>query len=157
MMLQQRQNCPIFQPPVETLVPTPHPILHCLIVSWIRHAPWTLHFLGHLPSVSIVQLHPFVLIQPMRQASAKQFDVCILTSSIRPINPHDIPCKNIHPNLAPQSAFPFKLEWRKRVSWDGWTLLWDEYISAISLDEAAVQAATIFPAFKNKLEEIRWV
>jgi hypothetical protein len=155
MTVQQRQICPIFQPPVETLMTTLHPILHRLVLSQIRHAPWTLHFLGRLPNVSIVCLHPFVLIQPMRQATAKIFDVCTLTSSIRSIYPHDIPCNNIHPNLVPQSAFPFKLEQRKRVSWDGWTLLWDVYISAIYTDEAVVQTATIFPAFKNNLEEIR--
>jgi hypothetical protein len=155
MTVQGRQNCPIFQPPVKTLVPTPHLILHCLVLGRIQQAPWTLHFLGCLPNVSIVCLHPFVLIQPMRQATAKKNDVCILTSSIRSINPHDIPCKNTHPNLVPQSAFPFKLEERKRVSWDGWTLLWDGYISAIYTDEAVVQTATIFPAFKNNLEEIR--
>ncbi len=57
---------------------------------------------------------PFVLIQPMHQATTKKIDVCILTSSIRSINPHDIPCNNIHPNLVPQSAFPFKLEQRKK-------------------------------------------
>jgi hypothetical protein len=89
----------------------------------------------------------------MRQATAKKIDFCILTSSIRLINPHNIPCKNIHANLVPQSAFPFKLEQRKRVSWDGWTLLWDAYIIAIYTDEAVVQTATIFPAFKNNLEE----
>ncbi len=73
------------------------------------------------------------------------------------INPHNIPCKNIHPNLVPQSTFPFKLKWRKMVSCDGWTLLWDAYISAIYTDEAVFQTATIFPAFKNNLEEMRWV
>ncbi len=73
MMVQRRQNRPIFQPPVETLVPTPHPILHHLVLGWIRRAPWTLHFLGRLPNVSIVRLHPFVLIQPMCQAMAKKW------------------------------------------------------------------------------------
>ncbi len=71
MTIQWRQNCPIFQPPIETLVPTPHPILHHLVLGRIRCAPWTLHFLGCLPNVSIVHLHPYVLIQPMRQATTK--------------------------------------------------------------------------------------
>ena len=73
MTVQQCQNRPIFQPPVETLVPTPHPILHRLVLSRIRRPPWTLHFLGRLPNVSIVRLHPFVLIQPMCQAMAKKW------------------------------------------------------------------------------------
>ncbi len=111
--VQRRQNCPIFQPPIETLVPTPHPILPRLVLRRVWRAPWTLHFLGCLPNVSIVHLYPFVLIQSMRQARAKKFDVCILTSSIRSINPHDIPCKNVHPDLVLQSAFPFKLEQKK--------------------------------------------
>jgi hypothetical protein len=51
--------------------------------------------------------------------------------------------------------FPLNLNKEKRVSWDGWTLLWDAYISAIYTDEAIVQTAAIFPAFKNNLEEIR--
>jgi hypothetical protein len=91
----------------------------------------------------------------MRQATAKKIDVKILTSSIRFINPQDIPCKNTPPNLVPQSASPFKLEQRKRVSWDGWALLWDAYISAIYTDEAVVQTATIIPASENILEEIQ--
>ncbi len=113
MTIQWHQNCPIFQLPVETLMPTPHPILHRLVLGPIQCAPWTLHFLGCLPNVSIVHLHPFVLIQPMRQATTKNFDVWILTSSIRFINPHAVPCKNIHPNLVPRSTFPFKLEQKK--------------------------------------------
>ncbi len=100
---------------------------------------------------------PFCTHPTNAPSHCKKNDVWILTSSVLSINPHDIPCKNIHPNLVPQSAFPFKLEQRKRVSWDGWTLLWDAYISAIYTDEAVVQTATIFPAFKNNLEEIRWV
>ncbi len=72
MTVQRCQNCPIFQPPVETLVPTMHPFLHCLVLGRIRRAPWTLHFLGCLPNVSIVRLHFFVLIQSMHQATAKK-------------------------------------------------------------------------------------
>ncbi len=71
MTIQWHQNCPIFQPPIKTLVPTLHLILHCLVLGQIQRAPWTLHFLGCLPNVSIVHLHPFVLIQPMRQATTK--------------------------------------------------------------------------------------
>ncbi len=70
---------------------------------------------------------------------------------------HNISGKNIFPNLILQSTFPFKLEQRKRVAWDGWTLLRDAHISAIYTDEAVIQTATIFPAFKNNLEVIRWV
>ena len=134
---------------------TPHPILHLLIFGWIRCTPWALDLWQSLANVSIVCFHPFMFIQPMSQATAKKIDVRILTSSIGSINLHNISVKNIHPNLIPQSTFPFKLEQRKRVSWDGWTLLWDAYISAIYTDEAVVQTATIFPAFKNNLEEIR--
>jgi hypothetical protein len=96
-----------------------------------------------------------MFIQPMSQAIAKKNDVGILTSSVGSINPHDIYGKNIHPNLIPQSTFPFKLEQRKRVAWDGWTLLRDAHISAIYTDEAVIQTATVFPAFKNNLEVIR--
>jgi hypothetical protein len=56
-------------------------------------------------------------------ANAKNFDVRILSSSIGSVNPNDIPGKNIHPNLVPQSTSPFNFERRKRVAWDGWTLL----------------------------------
>jgi hypothetical protein len=91
----------------------------------------------------------------MSQATAKNFDVGILSSSVGSVKPQDISGKNIHPNLVPQSTFPFKLEQRKRVAWDGWTLLRDAHISAIYTDEAVIQTATIFPAFKNNLEEIR--
>jgi hypothetical protein len=95
-----------------------------------------------------------MFVQPMSQATAKNFNVDILTSCVRSFNPHDISGKNIHPNLIPQSTFPFKLERRKRVSWDGWTLLWDAHISAIHTDEAVIQTATIFPTFENNLDEI---
>ena len=82
-------------------------------------------------------------------------DVRILSSSVGSVNPHNISGNNIHPNLVPQSTFPFKLEQRKRVAWDGWTLLRDAHISAIYTDEAVIQTATIFPAFEINLEEIR--
>jgi hypothetical protein len=91
----------------------------------------------------------------MSQATAKKNDVGILTSSIWSINPHNICGKNIHPNLVLQSTFPTKLQQRKSVSWDGWTLLQDAHISAIYTDEAVIQTATIFPDFNNNLEKIR--
>jgi hypothetical protein len=96
-----------------------------------------------------------MFIQPMSQATAKKIDVGRLTSSVGSVNRHDISGKNIHPNLVPQSTFPFKLEQRKMVAWDGWTLLQDVHISAIYTDEAVIQTATIFPAFKNNLEVLR--
>ena len=82
-------------------------------------------------------------------------DVGILTSSVGSVNPHNISGKNINLNLIPQSKFPFKLELRKKVAWDGWTLLWDAHISVIYTDEAVIQTSTIFPAFKNNLDEIK--
>jgi hypothetical protein len=91
----------------------------------------------------------------MSQTTAKNFNVRILTSSIWSVNPHNFSGKNIHPNLVPQSTVPLKLEQRKRVSWDGWTLLRDVHISAIYTDEAVIQTATIFPALQNNLEDIR--
>jgi hypothetical protein len=91
----------------------------------------------------------------MCQATAKNLDVWLVTSSVQSINSRNIPCKNIHPNLILQFTLPFKLEQKKKGFWDGWTLLWDAYISFIYTDEAVVQTATIFPAFKNNLEEIR--
>jgi hypothetical protein len=96
-----------------------------------------------------------MFIQPMSQATAKKIDVGRLTNSVGSINPHDISGKIIHPNLVPQSAFPHKLEQRKRVAWDGWTLLRDAHVSAIYTDEAVIQTVTIIPAFKNNLEEIK--
>jgi hypothetical protein len=92
----------------------------------------------------------------MTQATAKFYDVRILTSSVwSPLIHTNISGKNIHLNLVPQSTFPFKLEQRKRVSWDGWIMLRDAHISAIYTDKAVIPTATIFPAFKNNLEEIR--
>ncbi len=88
----------------------------------------------------------------MSQATANFFDFGILTSSVGSVNPHDISGNNIHPNLILQSTFPFKLNQRIRVAWDGWR---DAHISAIYTDEAVIQTATIFPAFENNLEEIR--
>ena len=88
-------------------------LMHRLVLNRIRRAPRTLHFLGHLSNVSIVRLHPFELIQPMCQATAKYLNVRILTSSVRSINPYNIAGKNIHPNLIPLSTFPFKVEQRK--------------------------------------------
>jgi hypothetical protein len=64
------------------------------------------------------------------------------------------PARISTPILYPDPHFPLNLN-KKRVSWDVWTLLWDAYISAIYTDEAVVQTATIFPTFKNNLEEIR--
>jgi hypothetical protein len=51
--------------------------------------------------------------------------------------------------------YPTKLEQRKMVSWDGWTLLQGMHISAVYTDKAVIQTATIFPAFEKNLEEIR--
>jgi hypothetical protein len=93
----------------------------------------------------------------MCQAKAKNLDTGILTSSERSFHPYDISRENIYSNLIPESAFPFKLEGRKRVSRDCRSLLRDAHISAIYTDEAAVQTATIFPASENNLEEIRLV
>jgi hypothetical protein len=88
----------------------------------------------------------------MGQATAENFYIWILTSCVRSFNPHDISGKNIHPNLIPQSTFPFKLKRRKRVSWDGWTLLWDAAVNAIHTDEAVIQTATVFPTFEDNLD-----
>jgi hypothetical protein len=120
---------------------TPHAVLYRLIFGQIRCAPWALDLLRSLTNVSIVCFHPFKFVQKKSQANAKNFDVRILSSSVGSVNPHDISGKNIHPNLVPQSIFPFKLEQRKRVAWDGWTLLQDAHISAI-------YTATIFPPFE---------
>ena len=91
----------------------------------------------------------------MRQAKAKNLDIGLLTSSKQSIHPYNISRENIYSNLAPESAFSFKLEGRKRVSRDSRSLLWDAHISAIYADEAVVQTATLFPAFENNLEGIR--
>ena len=129
-------------------------------ISWFLQiwcTPWTFYLLGHLPNVSIVHLHPFKLIQPMRQATVKNFNIWILASSLCSVYLYDVAGKNINPNLIPKSAFPFKFEGRKRVSWDSRSLLWDAHISAINADEAVVQTDTIFPAFNNNFEEKRCV
>jgi hypothetical protein len=91
----------------------------------------------------------------MCQAKAKFFDIRILTSGERSVNPHNISGKNIHPNLVPQSTFTFKLVRRKLVSWDGWSLLRDAHVSAIHTNEAVIPTATIFPAFEINLEKIQ--
>ncbi len=110
------------------------------------------------PCQCIHRLLPPVHVHPTNEPSHwKNFDVRILTNSVGSVNPHDISGKNINPNLILQSTFPFKLERRKRVAWDGWTLLQDAHISAIHTDEAVIQTATIFPAFENNLEVIKWV
>ena len=91
----------------------------------------------------------------MHQAKAKNLDIRILTSGEWSVHPYDIPRENIYSNLVPESAFPFKLKGRKRVSRDSRSLLRDAHISAIYADEAVVQTATLFPAFENNLEGIR--
>ena len=91
----------------------------------------------------------------MHQAKAKNLDIGILTCSERSVHPYDISRENIYSNLVPESAFPVKLEGRKRVSWDSRSLLRDAHISAIYTDEAVVQTATLFPAFENNLEGIK--
>jgi hypothetical protein len=90
----------------------------------------------------------------MRPATEKYLNVRILTNSVRSINPNNIAGENIHPNLIPECTFPFKLEQRNRVSRDSRSLLRDAHISTMYADEAVVQTATIFPAFKDNLEEI---
>ncbi len=148
-------------------------IFHCPLRDWclpcsLFYIAWFLvwfdatHTLGTWPFAEPCQyiyplLSPFYICPTNEPSHCKKSYVGILTSSVWSINPHNVFGKNIHPNLVPGSTYPTELEQRKRVSWDGWTLLRNAHISAIYTDEAVVQTATNFPAFKNNLEEIRWV
>jgi len=69
---------------------------------------------GALPNISIVCFHPSIFVQKMSQATAKKFDVGILSSSTGSVNPHDISSKNIStPILYSNAHFPLNLNKEK--------------------------------------------
>ena len=72
MMVHCLRNLPIFQLPIERLVPTPHPILYCLMFGQIQRTPWALDLLESLPNIPIIRLNSFEFIQPMSQATVKK-------------------------------------------------------------------------------------
>ncbi len=70
--------------------------------------------LSGAPPPCIHQPPPPFCTHPINVPShCENFDVWILTSSTRFINPHNIPCNNIHPNLVPQSALPLHMNEEK--------------------------------------------
>jgi len=145
------ENPPVLQPPIQRLVMCPHPPLHHPILHWIRVIPQTFDFV-RVAAVPLVGLSPLAQLEEITQNLVENFNFGILTSRVWTLDPYQVPCKDVHPQLKAQGGLPRVLVGRKGVPLCHSSLLQDAEVCAIDCHCAVVEHVVhALPAFEDDL------
>ncbi len=88
----------VLQPPVQCLVMCPHSPLHSPIFRRICVVPRTFDFVG-VAAVPLVGLDPLARLEKILQNLVENDIVSILTGRVWPLDPHQVPHEDVHPQL----------------------------------------------------------
>ena len=92
------EDPPVLQPPVQRLMTRPHPPLHSPIFCRIHIVPRTFDFVG-VAAVHLVGLDPLNRLKKILQNLVENDNVSILTGRVWPLDPHQVPHEDVHPQL----------------------------------------------------------
>ena len=131
------ENPPGLQPPIQRLVPRPYPPLHCPIFCRIHVVPGAFDFVG-VAGVALVGLDPLAWLKEVTQNLVKDFNVSILVCRLGTLDPHQVPCKDVYPQLVPQGGLPCVFVGCKSVPLLCGSLLQDLEVGSIDGHRAVV-------------------
>ena len=129
----------------------PYPPLHPPILCRIRVVPGTFYFV-RVAAVPLVGLDPLARLEEITQNLVKNDNVGILTGRVRPLDPHQVPREDVHPQLVAQGGLPRVLVGREGVPLRRGSLLQDAEVGAIDCHEAVVAHIVVSePALEDDL------
>ena len=148
------EDPPVLQPPVQRLVTRPHPPLHSPIFCRIHIVPRTFDFVG-VAAVPLVGLNPLTRLEKMTQNLVKNENFSILTGRVWPLDPHQVPHEDVHPQLVAQGGPPRVLVGREAVPLRHGSLLvlGDAEVGSIDCHRAVVEHAV---RAQSALEDDLW-
>jgi hypothetical protein len=132
------EDPPVLKPPVQRLVMRPHPPLHRPILRRICVVSRTFDFVG-VAAVPLVGLDPLARLEEVTQHFVKYINVGILTGRVRPLDPHQVPREDVHPQLIAQGGLPRILMGREGVPLRRGSLLGDAEVRALHGHRAVVE------------------
>ena len=132
------EDPPVLQPPVQRLVTHPHPPLHSPIFCRICVVPRTFDFVG-VAAVPLVGLDPLAWLEEITQNLVINDNVSILTGRAWPLDLHQVPREDVHPQLVVQGGLPRVLVGREGVPLRRGSLLGDAKVSSVDCHCAVVE------------------
>ena len=132
------EDPPVLQPPIQHLVTCPHSPLHSPILRRIRVVPRTFDFV-RLAAVPLVGLDPLARLEEITQNLVENDNVSILTGRVWPLDPHQVPREDVHPQLVAQGGFPRVLVGREGIPLRRGSLLGDAEVGSIDCHRAVVE------------------
>ena len=132
------EDPPVFQPPVQRLMTRPHPPLHCPILCRIRTVAGAFDFV-RVSVVPLVGLDPLARLEEVPQNFVENFNVSILTGRVRPLDPHQVPCEDVHSQLVAQGRLPRVLVGTEGVPLLRGSLLGNAEVRAVDCHRAVIE------------------
>ena len=142
---------PHLEVPVDCLVVIPCVGLHPLVFRWVARIVRALDLVGGA-NISVVSLDPLTRLEEVTQHFVIYFNVGILTGRVRPLDPHQVPREDVHPQLVAQGGLPRVLVGREGVPLRRGSLLGDAEVRAVNRHRAVIEHVVCAqPAFEDNL------
>jgi hypothetical protein len=146
------ENPPVLQPPIECLMPRPHPALHPQIFRRICIICWALD-LVRVPAVAVVGLHALAGLKEAGEDFVENNYIGVLTRRVRTLDPHQAPPQNADSKLLSERRLSCVLVGHKGVPLLWQSLLRHTEVGAIDGHEAVVAHVTFKAPGEVNLEE----
>ena len=129
----------------------PYPPLHCPIFRRIHVVPGAFDFVG-VAAVALVDLDLLARLEEVTQNLVKDFNVSILACRVATLDLHQVPYKDVHPQLVLQGRLPCIFVGCKSIPLLRDSLLRDSEVGSIDGHRAVVaHIVGTEPAFKDNL------
>ncbi len=89
--------------------------------------------------MSLVGLDPLARLEEVSQNLVENFNVGILTGRVRPLDPHQVPCEDVHPQLVAQGGLPHVLEGTEGIPLCRGSLLRNAEVRVVDSHRAVVE------------------
>ncbi len=99
------KNPLVLVPSIQCLVMHSFPPLHNQLLPRLATFFWKLEFV-HAADVPVIGLKALAQLKEVGEDFVEHFNVRILTSKVRTLDLHQVPCQDVHAQLFPQGGLP---------------------------------------------------
>ncbi len=132
-------------------MPRPHPCLHRQLLGRVNVIEWALYLVG-VPTVAIICLDSFVLLEEIGEDGIKNLDVRPLASGVWTLNPDEVPPPDVDAQLVLQGGLAGVLVGCEGVPLLRLPLLGDPKVGSINPHQAVVANVVDEPSIEINLQ-----